>query len=137
VHPTKANNKSSAATPRVFLVHTLIPKFEEDMEFQRRLSVKEFLEIFKSRKSDIVYLFFDLRNNFFLTLNIFVDFFMGEQITRVKSCFGIKDKINFNKIPKILKCTIRTMIPTVWISQSFPLNLILNFRDLISSCLRS
>jgi hypothetical protein len=34
--------------------------------------------------------------------NIFVYFFLGEQVIRVKSCFGVKAKIDFNKIPKLL-----------------------------------
>jgi hypothetical protein len=60
---------------------------------------------------------------------------MGEEIIRVKSYFVIKAKIDFNKILKILQCTIMTMIPAVWISKSIPLNLILNFGDLIYSCI--
>jgi hypothetical protein len=31
----------------------------------------------------------------------------------MKWCFGIKAKIDFNRIPKILECTIRTMISAV------------------------
>jgi hypothetical protein len=30
---------------------------------------------------------------------------MGEHIILIKSCFGIKTKIDFNKIPKILDAT--------------------------------
>jgi hypothetical protein len=51
--------------------------------------------------------------------------------------FGIKAKIDLNKIPKILDCTMRTMAIEVWIFQSFQLNLISNIDDLISSCLRT
>jgi hypothetical protein len=38
---------------------------------------------------------------------------MGEQIMRVKSSLGIKDKLDFNKIPKILERAIRTIFSTV------------------------
>jgi hypothetical protein len=39
---------------------------------------------------------------------------MGEQIIRVNSCFGIKAKIEFNKILKILECAIKTIFPAVF-----------------------
>jgi hypothetical protein len=60
-----------------------------------------------------------------------------EQVMVMKWCFGIKAKIDFNKIPKILECTIRTMISAVKIFNLSNPILISIFGDLISSCLRS
>jgi hypothetical protein len=62
---------------------------------------------------------------------------MGEQHKRIQSCFWIMAKIDSNKILKILECTIKTMISEVSIFQSFTLNLISKFGDLISACLKA
>jgi hypothetical protein len=55
----------------------------------------------------------------------------GEHIMKVKSCFGIMAKIDFNKILKIMVCAIRIIFLAVQNFQSFPLNVISNLGDLI------
>jgi hypothetical protein len=79
-------------------------------------------------------LYFDLWNNCFLTSNNFVGFCDGKTLIRIKSCFGVMVKNDFNKIPKILECTSRTTISAVWLFLIFYFEFYFKLWWLISFC---
>jgi hypothetical protein len=76
---------------------------KEDMEFKREPSVKQILEIFVSLAVLITFSWvLPFKTISSRHLEILQICMLGEQVMRMKWCFGIKVKINFIKFPKFL-----------------------------------